>query len=54
MGASEDAARGTLRFTLGHNSTEEDVAALISELPGAVMRAKRAGVPKTLAAVGEI
>ncbi len=54
MGADEDAARGTLRFTLGHNSTPEDVAALIKELPSAVDRAKRAGVPKTLATVGEI
>jgi cysteine desulfurase len=54
MGASEDEARGTLRFTLGHNSTQEDVDALIKELPSAVERAKRAGVPKKLAAVGEI
>ena len=54
MGADEDAARGTLRFTLGHNSTAEDVRALINELPSAVDRAKRAGVPKTLATVGEI
>ncbi len=54
MGASEEEARGTLRFTLGHNSTQEDVDALIKELPSAVERAKRAGVPKKLATVGEI
>lgn len=54
MGADEDSARGTLRFTLGHNSTPDDVTALIKELPGAVERAKRAGVPKTLATVGDI
>lgn len=46
MGADEDAARGTLRFTLGHNSTQADVDALLSALPSAVERAKRAGVPK--------
>jgi cysteine desulfurase len=53
MGADEDSARCTLRFTFGHNSTEQDVTALIKELPGAIERAKRAGVPKTLASVGE-
>jgi cysteine desulfurase len=53
MGADEDSARCTLRFTLGHNSTEQDVTALIKELPEAIERAKRAGVPKTLASVGE-
>lgn len=52
MGSDEDSARGTLRFTLGHNSTQEDVTALIKELPTAVERAKRAGVPKTFASVG--
>jgi cysteine desulfurase len=46
MGADEDAARSTLRFTLGPNSTKEDVDALIHALPSAIERAKRAGVPK--------
>ena len=46
MGADEDAARSTLRFTLGPNSTKEDVDALINALPSAIERAKRAGVPK--------
>ena len=53
MGADEEAARCTLRFTLGHNSTEQDVEMLISHLPGAIERAKRAGVPKAFATVGD-
>ena len=46
MGADEDAARSTLRFTLGPDSTQADVDALINALPSAIDRAKRAGVPK--------
>lgn len=52
MGADEDSARCTLRFTLGHNSTVQDVADLIAELPNAVERAKRAGVPKAFSTTG--
>jgi cysteine desulfurase len=44
MGSDEERARGTLRFTLGHTSTEADVDALLAVLPAAVERAKRAGV----------
>ena len=44
MGSDEERARGTLRFSLGHTSTEADVDALLAVLPGAVERAKRAGV----------
>lgn len=46
MGADEARARSTLRFTLGHTSTREDVEALITALPGAVERAFRAGAAK--------
>lgn len=53
MGADEDSARCTLRFSLGHNSTEQDIDELIKYLPAAVERAKRAGVPKSFATVGE-
>ena len=53
MGADEESARCTLRFTLGHNSTEQDVDSLIEHLPSAVDRAKRAGVPKAFATVGD-
>lgn len=43
LGYSEDEARGSLRFSLGHSSTEEDVEALAAVLPEAVERARAAG-----------
>ena len=46
MGADEAAARSTLRFTLGHTSTVDDVSALVAALPAAVERARRAGALK--------
>jgi cysteine desulfurase len=42
MGAREDEARSSLRFSLGHTSTAADVDALIEALPGVVERARRA------------
>ncbi|MGH3494911.1 MAG: cysteine desulfurase family protein [Sciscionella sp.] len=42
MGVDATAARGSLRFSLGHNSTEEDVAALIHVIGPAVARARNA------------
>jgi len=42
MGASDDRARSSLRFTLGHTSTAADVDALVAALPAAVERARRA------------
>jgi cysteine desulfurase len=47
MGADDDRARSTLRFTLGHTSTGSDVDELIDALPGAVERARRAGAAKS-------
>jgi cysteine desulfurase len=47
MGADDDRARSSLRFTLGHTSTIEDVDDLLAALPGAVERAKRATAWKT-------
>ncbi|WP_084960012.1 cysteine desulfurase family protein [Thermoactinospora rubra] len=44
MGADAVGARGSLRFTLGHTSTHEDVDRLIEVLPGVVERARRAGI----------
>ena len=41
MGADEDRARGSLRFSLGHNSTAQDVDALLAALPAVVERARR-------------
>ena len=42
MGADEDAARSSLRFSLGHTSTAADVDALVEALPAVVERARRA------------
>lgn len=44
MGADATAARGSLRFSLGHTSTRDDVTALAGELRGAVDRARQAGL----------
>jgi cysteine desulfurase len=44
VGLTEDEARGALRFTLGHDSTVEDVDALVAVLPSVVDRARRAGL----------
>jgi cysteine desulfurase len=44
MGLSEDEARGAQRFTLGHTSTAEDVDALLTALPDAYARARKAGM----------
>jgi cysteine desulfurase len=42
MGADEARARGSLRFSLGWNSTSADIDALIAALPEVVTRARRA------------
>jgi cysteine desulfurase len=44
MGADAVAARGSLRFSLGHTSTREDVEALAREIGGVVARARQAGL----------
>ncbi len=44
MGAEPDAARGSLRFTLGHDSTIEDVRTLVEAIGPAVQRARSAGL----------
>jgi cysteine desulfurase len=41
MGADEDTARSSLRFSLGHTSTAADVDALLEVLPAVVDRARR-------------
>ncbi|MGO1975248.1 MAG: cysteine desulfurase family protein [Propionibacteriaceae bacterium] len=43
MGRSSVEAGSALRISLGHDSTEADVAALVATLPSAVERARRAG-----------
>jgi cysteine desulfurase len=44
MGLDEETARGAQRFTLGHASTDADVDALLTALPGAYQRARQAGM----------
>ncbi|MEV6065512.1 cysteine desulfurase family protein [Nocardia sp. NPDC052001] len=44
MGVEPRLARGSLRFTLGHNSTDADIDALLAALPQVVDRAKAAGM----------
>ena len=44
MGVDEQSARGSLRFSLGHTSTKEDVDTLLAEIGGVVARARKAGL----------
>jgi cysteine desulfurase len=44
MGVPEEAARGALRFSLGHTSTQDDVAALTAVIGPVVDRARTAGL----------
>jgi cysteine desulfurase len=43
MGLDESEARGALRITVGHTTTEAEVDAFLAALPGAFARASRAG-----------
>ena len=43
MGAGADRARGSLRFSLGHTSTDTDVDELLAAIAAVVTRARRAG-----------
>ena len=45
MGAEESVARGSLRFSLGHTSTQADVDAVMGVIGQVVERARRAGMP---------
>jgi cysteine desulfurase len=44
MGVDEEVARGSLRFSLGHSSTQADVDALAEAIGPVVERARRAGL----------
>lgn len=44
MGISESDARGAIRFTLGHTTTEEDIDAVLSVIGDVVSRARLAGL----------
>ncbi|MDM7889595.1 cysteine desulfurase family protein [Curtobacterium sp. RHCJP20] len=52
MGLTEDDARGALRITLGHTSTDADVDAFLAALPDAVARASRAGMASRAPSLG--
>jgi cysteine desulfurase len=52
MGLSEDDARGALRITLGHTSTEADVDAFLAALPTAAQRAGAAGMARREPSLG--
>ncbi|MHC5795625.1 cysteine desulfurase family protein [Lacisediminihabitans sp. FW035] len=58
MGLSEADARGALRITVGHSTTEADIDAFLHALPHAVARATRAGLndrevmPRTVPTAG--
>ncbi|GAA5182220.1 cysteine desulfurase family protein [Rugosimonospora acidiphila] len=49
MCSDEERARSSLRLSLGHDSTKADIDELLAALPGAVERARRAGVKKPAA-----
>ena len=49
MGADEARARGSLRFSLGHTTTQADVDALGAAIGDAVARARRAAASLTAA-----
>jgi cysteine desulfurase len=44
MGRTEDQAKGCLRVTFGHESSEADVIAIVQELPAAIDSALKAGL----------
>ncbi|HSX66705.1 cysteine desulfurase family protein [Nocardioides sp.] len=44
MGCADEEARGSLRFSLGHTSTPDDVEALVAAIGPVVERARAAGV----------
>jgi cysteine desulfurase len=52
MGADPELARGSLRLTLGHTSTIEDVDAALRVLPAAVARARQAALASS--AIGDL
>jgi cysteine desulfurase len=43
MGRTRDEAASTMRFSLGHTSSPQDIAALLDHLPDAIAMARRAG-----------
>lgn len=54
MGLSETEARGALRITVGHTTTEADVDAFLAALPRAVERASVAGFSDRTVSMGTV
>jgi cysteine desulfurase len=52
MGLPEAVARGALRFTLGDETTEAEVDALVAVLPGVVAQARAAGMSSRTPSLG--
>lgn len=53
MGRTPAEAASTMRFSLGHTSTLDDVAALLEHLPEAIAKARRiGGRSRSVAAAG--
>ncbi len=52
MGLSEADARGALRFTLGPDTTADEIDALLAVLPGVVERARAAGLAERQPTLG--
>ncbi|CAN5340541.1 cysteine desulfurase family protein [soil metagenome] len=52
MGLTEADARGALRVTLGHGTTEAEIDAFVAALPAAVDRARAAGYADRLTTLG--
>jgi cysteine desulfurase len=52
MGLSEADARGALRITLGHDTTQHEIDALVAALPDAVRRASAAGLADRVVSIG--
>jgi len=52
MGLSEADARGALRITLGHNTTEAEIDAFVAALPAVVTSATRAGYADQVTTLG--
>jgi cysteine desulfurase len=50
MGRGDEQARGSLRFSLGHTSSEADVDALVEAIGPVVERARAAGIAAGLGA----
>ncbi|MGB8021571.1 MAG: cysteine desulfurase family protein [Candidatus Nanopelagicales bacterium] len=52
MGVDPELARSSLRFSVGSTSSADDVEALLSALPGALERARRAGLVRASTRAG--